>query len=221
MQNLTTPHPIRLVSASHGGPRDGTQQLCDRFKISLPYAGQAITWEVIFQAHRPELPPDFIFDDTAFQPNIEELPSLCDWNSEDDQALTNVVQELLEQYRKHQVSMLDDSPRLQFEYSSLVHQSDIAESNIQVHLNKKNPGTPVRFWITLPIDFSRLPPVFAKVLLIFSDLLNVSRPSPPKFKPLLTAVSVLCLTFWKLHGVPSLQKGHDRMLWFALVPIML
>ncbi|XP_077522457.1 BRISC and BRCA1-A complex member 2-like isoform X2 [Amblyomma americanum] len=162
MQNLTTPHPIRLVSASHGGPRDGTQQLCDRFKISLPYAGQAITWEVIFQAHRPELPPDFIFDDTAFQPNIEELPSLCDWNSEDDQALTNVVQELLEQYRKHQVSMLDDSPRLQFEYSSLVHQSDIAESNIQVHLNKKNPGTPVRFWITLPIDFSRLPPVFAK-----------------------------------------------------------
>ncbi|KAH7971903.1 hypothetical protein HPB52_003668 [Rhipicephalus sanguineus] len=137
MQNLTTPHPIRLVSASHGGPKDGTKQLCDRFKISLPYAGQTVTWEVIFQAHKPELPPDFIFDDTSFLPNIEEVPSLCDWDSEDDQALTNVIQELLEQYRKHQVSMLDDSPRLQFEYSSLVHQSDIAESNIQVHLNKK------------------------------------------------------------------------------------
>ncbi|XP_037575032.1 BRISC and BRCA1-A complex member 2 [Dermacentor silvarum] len=162
MQNLTTPHPIRLVSASHGGPKDGTKQLCDRFKISLPYAGQTVTWEVIFQAHKPDLPPDFIFDDTSFLPNIEEVPSLCDWDSEDDEALTNVIQELLEQYRKHQVSMLDDSPRLQFEYSSLVHQSDIAESNIQVHLNKKNPGSPVRFWITLPIDFSKLPPVFAK-----------------------------------------------------------
>uniref|UniRef100_A0A131YK15 BRISC and BRCA1-A complex member 2 n=1 Tax=Rhipicephalus appendiculatus TaxID=34631 RepID=A0A131YK15_RHIAP len=162
MQNLTTPHPIRLVSASHGGPKDGTKQLCDRFKISLPYAGQTVTWEVIFQAHKPELPPDFIFDDTSFLPNIEEVPSLCEWDSEDDHALTNVIQELLEQYRKHQVSMLDDSPRLQFEYSSLVHQSDIAESNIQVHLNKKNPGSPVRFWITLPIDFSKLPPLFAK-----------------------------------------------------------
>lgn len=162
MQNLTTPHPIQLVSASHGGPKDGTKQLCDRFKISLPYAGQTVTWEVIFQAHKPELPPDFIFDDTSFVPNIEEVPSLCEWDSEDDQALTNVIQELLEQYRKHQVSMLDDSPRLQFEYSSLVHQSDIPESNIQVHLNKKNPGSPVRFWIRLPIDFSKLPPVFAK-----------------------------------------------------------
>ncbi|KAH8028285.1 hypothetical protein HPB51_014941 [Rhipicephalus microplus] len=137
MQNLTTPHPIRLVSASHGGPKDETKQLCDRFKISLPYAGQTVTWEVIFQAHKPELPPDFIFDDTSFVPNIEEVPSLCEWDSEDDQALTNVIQELLEQYRKHQASMLDDSPRLQFEYSSLVHQSDIPESNIQVHLNKK------------------------------------------------------------------------------------
>nr|XP_037274257.1 LOW QUALITY PROTEIN: BRISC and BRCA1-A complex member 2-like [Rhipicephalus microplus] len=162
MQNLTTPHPIRLVSASHGGPKDETKQLCDRFKISLPYAGQTVTWEVIFQAHKPELPPDFIFDDTSFVPNIEEVPSLCEWDSEDDQALTNVIQELLEQYRKHQASMLDDSPRLQFEYSSLVHQSDIPESNIQVHLNKKNPGSPVRFWIRLPIDFSKLPPVFAK-----------------------------------------------------------
>ncbi|KAH6925481.1 hypothetical protein HPB50_005730 [Hyalomma asiaticum] len=95
-------------------------------------------------------------------PVIVPKKSLCDWDSEDDEALTNVIQELLEQYRKHQVSMLDDSPRLQFEYSSLVHQSDIAESNIQVHLNKKNPGSPVRFWITLPIDFSKLPPVFAK-----------------------------------------------------------
>lgn len=162
LQHMTTPYHARVVTANHGGPKDGTEQLCDRFKVSLPYGGQTVTWEVIFNAHRPEFPPDFIFDDASFQPDIEELPSLCDWDYEDDSALTKVIQELLEQYRKHQVSMLDGSPRLQFEYSSLVHQSDIPESNIQVHANWKNPGSPVRFWITLPIDFTGLPPVFAR-----------------------------------------------------------
>ncbi|KAH9376082.1 hypothetical protein HPB48_012285 [Haemaphysalis longicornis] len=118
--------------------RDGSAIVCSDLHLFRS------TGEVIFNAHRPELPPDFIFDDSSFQPDIEELPSLCEWNHEDDSALTNVIQELLEQYRKHQVSMLDSSPRLQFEYSSLVHQSDIAESNIQVHANWKNPGSPVR-----------------------------------------------------------------------------
>uniref|UniRef100_A0A131XUG7 BRISC and BRCA1-A complex member 2 n=1 Tax=Ixodes ricinus TaxID=34613 RepID=A0A131XUG7_IXORI len=162
VQNLKTTHAVRVISAGEGGPRDGTRQFCDRFKLLLPYAGQSVTWEVIFQAHRPEFPPDFIFDDMSFLPKIENIPGLWDWDADDDGALVKVVFELLDEYRKHQASLLDDFPRLQFEYSSLVHQSDIPETNIQVHLNRKNPGSAVRFWITLPVDFSRLPPVFTK-----------------------------------------------------------
>ncbi|EEC19399.1 protein BRE, putative [Ixodes scapularis] len=162
VQNLKTTHAVRVISAGEGGPRDGTRQFCDRFKLLLPYAGQSVTWEVIFQAHRPEFPPDFIFDDMSFLPKIEDIPGLWDWDADDDGALVKVVFEMLDEYRKHQASLLDDFPRLQFEYSSLVHQSDIPETNIQVHLNRKNPGSAVRFWITLPVDFSRLPPVFTK-----------------------------------------------------------
>ncbi|CAN8008657.1 unnamed protein product, partial [Ixodes pacificus] len=74
VQNLKTTHAVRVISAGEGGPRDGTRQFCDRFKLLLPYAGQSVTWEVIFQAHRPEFPPDFIFDDMSFLPKIEDIP---------------------------------------------------------------------------------------------------------------------------------------------------
>lgn len=62
---------------------------------------------------------------------------LWDWDPKDDLSLVHIVSELLDLYRKHQASLLDDLPRLQFEYSSLVHQSDIPESDIQVYLNRK------------------------------------------------------------------------------------
>ncbi|XP_064484121.1 BRISC and BRCA1-A complex member 2-like [Ornithodoros turicata] len=162
IENIRTTHPIRLISADHGGPRDGSKQLLDRFKISVPYGGQTLMWEVIFQAHRADWPPDFIFDDVLFLPDIAEIPSLLNWNHSDEKALIPVLNELLDLYRKFQVTTLESYPRAQFEYTSLVLQTDITESAVEVYINKKNANGPIRFWIRLPIDFSKLPPVFAK-----------------------------------------------------------
>ncbi|CAN7937851.1 unnamed protein product [Ixodes hexagonus] len=185
VQNLKTTHAIRVISAGEGGPRDGTRQYCDRFRLLLPYAGQSVTWEVIFQAHRPEFPPDFIFDDMSFLPKIEDIPGLWDWDADDEQALVKVVFELLDQYRKHQASLLDDFPRLQFEYSSLIHQSDISESNIQVHLNRKRwKLKTVARWHKLPPD-SRGPAISIQPSLrCEEDLVNPMYRGGEKPRPL-------------------------------------
>ncbi|XP_021109301.1 BRCA1-A complex subunit BRE isoform X5 [Heterocephalus glaber] len=43
---------------------------CDRFKLHIPYAGETLKWDIIFNAQYPELPPDFIFgEDAEFLPD--------------------------------------------------------------------------------------------------------------------------------------------------------
>ncbi|XP_039769010.1 BRISC and BRCA1-A complex member 2 isoform X3 [Ornithorhynchus anatinus] len=47
---------------------------CDRFKLHIPYAGETLKWDIIFNAHYPELPPDFIFgEDAEFLPDPSAL----------------------------------------------------------------------------------------------------------------------------------------------------
>ncbi|XP_062896733.1 BRISC and BRCA1-A complex member 2 isoform X3 [Mobula hypostoma] len=42
---------------------------CDRFKLHIPYAGETLKWDIIFNCHYPDLPPDFIFgEDIDFLP---------------------------------------------------------------------------------------------------------------------------------------------------------
>nr|XP_020470187.1 BRCA1-A complex subunit BRE [Monopterus albus] len=48
---------------------------CDRFKLHIPYAGETLKWDIIFNARYPELPPDFIFgEDAEFLPEPSQLP---------------------------------------------------------------------------------------------------------------------------------------------------
>ncbi|XP_064412653.1 BRISC and BRCA1-A complex member 2 isoform X2 [Latimeria chalumnae] len=47
---------------------------CDRFKLHIPYAGETLKWDVIFNAHFLDLPPDFIFgEDVDFLPDPSAL----------------------------------------------------------------------------------------------------------------------------------------------------
>eukprot|EP00072_Mus_musculus_P059352 XP_011238989.1 PREDICTED: BRCA1-A complex subunit BRE isoform X1 [Mus musculus] len=47
---------------------------CDRFKLHIPYAGETLKWDIIFNAQYPELPPDFIFgEDAEFLPDPSAL----------------------------------------------------------------------------------------------------------------------------------------------------
>ncbi|XP_011637553.1 BRISC and BRCA1-A complex member 2-like isoform X1 [Pogonomyrmex barbatus] len=150
---------------------DSVSSSCDRskndcFKLSIPYAGEHLTWNVLFDSQYPEMGPDFIFNDQNFlmDPDIDILstwvPSLVKWNPNDTDALHNVLKELLFYYKEHQIQLLGkQGDRLQLEYSTLVGETEICKEDIEViMLPLGTKPTEARFLIRISMDYSRLPP---------------------------------------------------------------
>ncbi|XP_070576788.1 BRISC and BRCA1-A complex member 2-like [Ptychodera flava] len=134
---------------------------CDRFKVTIPFAGNTVTWQVIFNCLCPSDPPDFIFDpeDRGFCPRIEDVKSLVDWDAEDKKSLLYVMTELVERYKEYQEALLEDMPTLYYEYNAL-KETDIYDQ-IEVFAGRrktKGADTPVTFLIRLPVDLSAIPP---------------------------------------------------------------
>jgi len=102
---------LKIDNVQSGRPTIETSNCGDRFKLIIPYAGQSVTWEVVFNSVLPHFPPDFHFDDDTFlsDPEIElieeTVPSLANWDCQDSKSLLNVICELLALYRKYQVSI--------------------------------------------------------------------------------------------------------------------
>lgn len=155
----------RLTDIRSGSIAFSDGYVGDRFKILLPYAGQTLTWEVIFDKHCPEESPDFIFgsEDTDFSPEITDVKTLVDWDYRNPYALLAVVEELLKLYKTHQEHVIEGHSRLKFEYSSLLDHSDITSDDIETHtLRCETKVGPISFLIRLPVDFSRVPPFLTK-----------------------------------------------------------
>ncbi|XP_016391055.1 BRCA1-A complex subunit BRE-like isoform X2 [Sinocyclocheilus rhinocerous] len=133
---------------------------CDRFKLHIPYAGETLKWDIIFNAKDPELPPDFIFgEDADFLPEPSELPHLVSWDAGKPECLLQLVKELLQQYHQYQCQRLRDSSRLLFEYDSLLEDPNYGRS-MEIYAGLKNSWTgefSARFLLKLPVDFSNIP----------------------------------------------------------------
>uniref|UniRef100_A0A9J7XRB1 BRISC and BRCA1-A complex member 2 n=1 Tax=Cyprinus carpio carpio TaxID=630221 RepID=A0A9J7XRB1_CYPCA len=111
---------------------------CDRFKLHIPYAGETLKWDIIFNAKDPELPPDFIFgEDADFLPEPSELPHLVSWDAGKPECLLQLVKELLQQYHQYQCQRLRDSSRLLFEYDSLLDDPNYGRS-MEIYAGLKN-----------------------------------------------------------------------------------
>ncbi|XP_057414614.1 BRISC and BRCA1-A complex member 2 isoform X2 [Balaenoptera acutorostrata] len=138
---------------------------CDRFKLHIPYAGETLKWDIIFNAQYPELPPDFIFgEDAEFLPDPSALHNLASWNPSDPECLLLVVKELVQQYHQFQCSRLRESSRLMFEYQTLLEEPQYGE-NMEIYAGKKNNWTgefSARFLLKLPVDFSNIPTYLLK-----------------------------------------------------------
>uniref|UniRef100_A0A8C3DKD4 BRISC and BRCA1-A complex member 2 n=1 Tax=Corvus moneduloides TaxID=1196302 RepID=A0A8C3DKD4_CORMO len=138
---------------------------CDRFKLHIPYAGETLKWDIIFNAHYPDLPPDFIFgEDAEFLPDPSALHNLASWNPSNPECLLLVVKELLQQYHQFQCSRLRESSRLMFEYQTLLEEPQYGE-NMEIYAGKKNNWTgefSARFLLKLPVDFSNIPTYLLK-----------------------------------------------------------
>uniref|UniRef100_A0A671KBX4 BRISC and BRCA1-A complex member 2 n=1 Tax=Sinocyclocheilus anshuiensis TaxID=1608454 RepID=A0A671KBX4_9TELE len=133
---------------------------CDRFKLHIPYAGETLKWDIIFNAIDPELPPDFIFgEDADFLPEPSELAHLVSWDAGKPECLLQLVKELLQQYHLYQCQRLRDSSRLLFEYGSLLEDPNYGHS-MEIYAGRKNSWTgefSARFLLKLPVDFSNIP----------------------------------------------------------------
>ncbi|KAK2535690.1 Bre [Columba guinea] len=138
---------------------------CDRFKLHIPYAGETLKWDIIFNAHYPDLPPDFIFgEDAEFLPDPSALHNLASWNPSNPECLLLVVKELVQQYHQFQCSRLRESSRLMFEYQTLLEEPQYGE-NMEIYAGKKNNWTgefSARFLLKLPVDFSNIPTYLLK-----------------------------------------------------------
>jgi len=158
---------LRVLDPMHGNGKFLEGDCCDRFKLSVPYAGLTVQWEVIFNADYPEMAPDFIFgfEDTEFMPDLVNLPSLVDWDHEDSSALLNVLLELYAEYKKYHESIVVKHTRLQIEYCGLVDPDVGYKANqIEVHVSQKSPLKvgPVNFLVSLDVDFGRIPAYLTK-----------------------------------------------------------
>ncbi|XP_061649961.1 BRISC and BRCA1-A complex member 2 isoform X1 [Phyllopteryx taeniolatus] len=133
---------------------------CDRFKLHIPYAGETLKWDIIFNANYPELPPDFIFgEDAEFLPEPSELPHLVQWDAGNPDSLLQLVKELIQQYHHYQCQRLRESSRLLFEYDSLLEDPNYGR-NMEIYAGHKNSWTgefSARFLLKLPVDFSNIP----------------------------------------------------------------
>lgn len=150
---------------------DSVSSSCDKnkndcFKLSIPYAGEHLVWNVLFNSQCPEMGPDFIFNDQNFlmDPDIDILstwiPSLVKWNPNDIDALLNVLIELLLYYKEHQIHLLGkQGDRLQLEYSTLLGETEICKEDIEVMmLPLGSKPVEAKFLIHISMDYSRLPP---------------------------------------------------------------
>ncbi|CAH0727873.1 unnamed protein product, partial [Brenthis ino] len=138
--------------------------LDSQFRLVLPYCSKKLKWDVIFDPSTPWFAPDFRFDDESFLINADEeslargVPSLTEWNSNDPKSLSDVISQLINMYKIHQIKKLheDESSRASFEYSALLGNALTTEQDVEVWVG----GHIVEFLIKLKVDTSRLPELY-------------------------------------------------------------
>lgn len=102
------------ISSLYNFVRDDEENVfyADSFTLHIPFAGQALSWEIMFSHTDLLMPPDTIFDDETFcnGPNLLNtlkinVPSISRWDPYDSTSLITMIQEFLLFYKKHNVIM--------------------------------------------------------------------------------------------------------------------
>ena len=72
---------------------------------------------------------------------VLDLQSLCNWCAEDENSLSNLIQELLSEYRTHHRRLVAAQERLSFELNTLLESSEYGD--IDVHCSPASDGVSV------------------------------------------------------------------------------
>lgn len=153
------PGPIKILNPMSSIPSHLGNVYCDRFNIVIPYGGHCVEWYVMFQASDPNCFPDFIFGE-PFVVFIADVNSYVSYDPSKSDSFFLVLQELLQLFRRNQVSHLERYSRVQFEYSTLTQQTNLKEEDIEVYIADEKG--PINFLIRLGVSFKGLPPIFRR-----------------------------------------------------------
>eukprot|EP00668_Euglena_longa_P013840 GGOE01017788.1.p1 GENE.GGOE01017788.1~~GGOE01017788.1.p1 ORF type:complete len:372 (-),score=92.22 GGOE01017788.1:119-1234(-) len=91
----------------------------DRFTVHTPYCKGYLRWEVVFNAQRPDLPPDLILEDNAQWFDLARCTALIQWTS--DSSFTRLLDEVLAQHAEYHEHLVRHHPneRLRYEYNTI------------------------------------------------------------------------------------------------------
>ncbi|XP_076053472.1 BRISC and BRCA1-A complex member 2-like isoform X2 [Oratosquilla oratoria] len=136
----------------------------DCLTLNIPYAGGSFSVHLLLQAEEPWIPPDVSFEDQEFMSSItvkdleDQVPALNNWDYHKDDIVAQLVFQILQLYKKHQLEKLEEDSRLQFEYQSVLGTLDLGESDIEVCTNGVGYQAP-SFLIRLPLSLQDVPPI--------------------------------------------------------------
>ncbi|KAK3917366.1 BRISC and BRCA1-A complex member 2 [Frankliniella fusca] len=107
--------------------------------LNTNFTGFVLVWEILFDSTCPEQAPDFLFDDDSFTSFLtvdiltERVPSLTNWNVNNQECLSKVLQELLNLYTLHQLQRLEkDGSPVGDQCSKLMQEFELEEKQLQV-----------------------------------------------------------------------------------------
>lgn len=127
----------------------------DHLTFSIPYAGTAHTWELIFNGQHPEYPPDFLSVSEDFDYSADTYTQVSrSWDITDADCISKLLQKLYQIFKLVQIQKLKDLP-LFYEYCRSIVKSGIPEEHIEVYYDSK--AKKVNLLVKLTVKAEDLP----------------------------------------------------------------
>ncbi|KAK4288529.1 hypothetical protein Pmani_038441 [Petrolisthes manimaculis] len=136
----------------------------DELLIKIPFAGTTLSLHLLFYPEEPWIPPDLSFSDTQFASRIttkdleEQVPSLNSWNCNEDDIIAQLLHQLLQYYKQHQLEKLEENYVLQIQYQSLLKGLKIGENDIEISVSREGQRES-SLMVRLPLSLQDVPPV--------------------------------------------------------------
>ncbi|XP_009861016.2 BRISC and BRCA1-A complex member 2 [Ciona intestinalis] len=169
------------ISSSAPGSTDTLQN--DIFTIAVPFGGEVIRWQFIFDGTNKKISPDILLPSTGFDdfdPEFDDIKSLLHWDNENKDSLLLAVQETVHLFKEHQRQVCYGIDKnLSSELSELLSDDDYASAEVYL---KRAPKTKapksLNVLVKLPVDLKPLLEMFSKEIserdsIIHSPLLLV------------------------------------------------
>jgi len=172
---------VELVSVadSESEPCKIGQSNGEHLTFSIPYAGTAQIWELIFNAQQLQSPPDFLClsEDFDYDPETYTQVS-CSWDITDLDCVSKLLQKLYQVFKLCQIQQLKNLPIIDKYFHTLV-KSGIPEEHIEIHHDKKTRNA--NLLVKLVVKTGDLPlyedtsygVIFAGLLLTFKESGNL------------------------------------------------